>query len=391
MDQIPRLDIMIYAHDGRGLGHASRSIGIGMAVRRLFPALRVLFVSGCRFSQDLIGGAPLDWLKLPSYETRVEGGISRGIAGRSMYSDAELGTLRARELLHIVDLYRPRLVLVDHTPQGKHKELVPALSASKAFGTIWVLGVRGVIGAVPQASSDIAVKLFSQHYQELLWYGDTRVLGANHCQALHHQYGSIPVECGYVLRLAEFVFWNSQLSTPLTCLAGTVAIPWLGEGSLGFLVRLAAALKKIPAAFGVWHLFIDTGTEPDAKKVIGEIFRGVDNCRLESPSGNYVPTLLTSRTALVYGGYNSIMDVLHTRIPALFIYREMGDEEQQLHLERIVEAVGENVTMISESQVSVEDLEMLLLANLGKKMADTYDIRMDGASCAAQHLCRLLT
>ena len=65
--QNQRLDVLIYAHDGRGLGHAGRSIGIGMALRRLAPQLKVLFVSGCSLAQELIGRAPLDWLKLPSY------------------------------------------------------------------------------------------------------------------------------------------------------------------------------------------------------------------------------------------------------------------------------------------------------------------------------------
>jgi predicted glycosyltransferase len=60
MEQMARLDVLIYAHDGRGLGHASRSIGVGMALRRLYPDLKVLFVSGCSLSQELIGAAPLD-------------------------------------------------------------------------------------------------------------------------------------------------------------------------------------------------------------------------------------------------------------------------------------------------------------------------------------------
>ena len=154
------LDILIYAHDGRGLGHASRSIGIGMALRRLFPNLRVLFVSGCRQSQEMIGSAPLDWLKLPSYETIVENGKSRGIIGKSMFTDSQIGEFRTKELEHLVALYRPRLVLVDHTPQGKHRELVPALSISRDIGTLWVLGVRGVLGAVDQARSELAVDLF---------------------------------------------------------------------------------------------------------------------------------------------------------------------------------------------------------------------------------------
>ncbi|MFC1516801.1 hypothetical protein ACFL7E_08620, partial [Thermodesulfobacteriota bacterium] len=76
-----RLDILLYAHDGRGLGHASRSIAIGMALKRLYPDFRVLQVTGCNLSQSLIDRAPLDWIKLPSYATRVHAGVSGGTDG----------------------------------------------------------------------------------------------------------------------------------------------------------------------------------------------------------------------------------------------------------------------------------------------------------------------
>lgn len=391
MVQIPRLDILIYAHDGRGLGHASRSIGVGMALRRLFPALKVLFVTGCRLSQELIGGAPLDWLKLPSYETQVVQGKSQGIAGKSMYSDAELGRLRARQLADLLALYRPRLVLVDHTPQGKHKELVPALAAGGGGDTIWVLGVRGVVGAVAQATSELAAAMFAEHYRALLWYGDSTVLGPSHCRLLREQYGVDPVECGYVLRLAEFTVWNSQLPAVAAELAGTIAIPWLGEESRGFLAQLAEALTKIPASFGRWNVFIDTGADPELARAVGELFRGIGHCRVEPPGAGYVRSLLHAKTALVYGGYNSLMDILYTRLPALVVLREMADEEQQIHVGRLIAAVGKNISAVSESQVTADQLAALLLDNLHKVKATSLAIGTDGAPSAARYLHRLLS
>jgi predicted glycosyltransferase len=392
MVQTPHLDILIYAHDGRGLGHASRSIGVGLALRRLFPELKVLLVTGCRLSQELIGAAPLDWLKLPSYETRVVQGKSQGIAGKSNYSDAELGRLRARQLADLLALYRPRLVLVDHTPQGKHKELVPALAAGGGgkTDTIWVLGVRGVVGAVAQASSELAATIFAEHYRALLWYGDSTVLGPSHRQLLQRQYGLDPVECGYVLRLAEFAVWNDQQSMISTPSAGTIAIPWLGQGSRGFLARLAEALMKIPASFGCWHIFIDTGADPGLACAVGELFQGIGHCRVEPPGSGYVRALLHSKTALVYGGYNSLMDILHTRLPALVILREMTDEEQQIHVGRLTALDGVNIAAVLESQVTADELTGLLLDNLGKKKATSMPIRADGAETAARYLHRLL-
>ena len=272
MAETPRLDILIYGHDGRGLGHVSRSVGIGMALRRLYPQMKVLLVSGSRFTGELTGEAPLDWLKLPSYETTVVAGKSKGITGKSMYSDGELGTLRAKELTHLVTLYRPRLVLVDHTPQGKHKELIPALFAS-GNNTKWVLGVRGVIGSVAQARSDLARQIFADHYHALFWYGDSSVLGISHLQQLQAQYGREALECGYVVRLAELCSWNIGLLNSDEKLAGTISIPWLGEKSMVFLACLAKALKNIPLSLGRWHLFAGSGGSGKVRADIEQSFQ----------------------------------------------------------------------------------------------------------------------
>lgn len=397
MEQMARLDILIYAHDGRGLGHASRSIGVGMALRRLYPDLKVLFVSGCNLSQELIGAAPLDWLKLPSYETRVVDGKSVGIPGKSLFTDEQLGQLRAKELAHLVSLYRPRLVLADHTPQGKHRELVPALAVDGSNDTLWVLGVRGVVGAVKQARSELAADLFKDHYRAVLWYGDSSVLGGSHCQQLQRQYDAVPVECGYVLRLAEFAVWNGRLleqdgqGERVVSLAGTISVPWLGEKTMAFLVILASVLKKIPSSYGSWRLFVDTESSADVGQRIRELFGEVHNCQLESPGINYVSALLHSRTAVIYGGYNSLMDVIHANIPALVVLREMQDEEQQIHLRKLQEVAGEAIATVSETQVAADELEGLLLANLERDRLPAVALKTDGAASAAEYLHGLLS
>jgi len=384
------LDILIYAHDGRGLGHASRSIGIGMALRRLFPHLKVLFVSGCRQSQQLIGAAPLDWLKLPSYETIVENGKSRGIIGKSMFSDSQTGRFRAKELEHLVALYRPRLVLVDHTPQGKHRELVPALSIGRDIGTVWVLGVRGVLGAVDQARSELATGLFRKYYRELLWYGDSRVLGESHLKQLQKLYWQVPLECGYVSRFAEFVALRSARLEREAQFAGTVSIPWLGEKSLDFLRQLAKALEIIPENLGNWRLFIDAGDSAEIKKEVWSLFAGLRHCCLEQPGGRYGEALLRSKTAVIYGGYNSLMDIVHTGIPALVIEREMMDDEQRLHLQRLIAIGGGRISSLPESDATVEQIQTMLLDNLQKESNKPTAVNLDGAVQAAKMINRLL-
>lgn len=388
--QDQRLDVLIYAHDGRGLGHASRSIGIGMALRRLAPELKVLFVSGCSLTQELIGKAPLDWLKLPSYATRIEQGKSIGIVGKSLFGDKQLAEFRATELAHLVSLYRPRVVLVDHLPQGKHKELIPALSISRGSDIRWILGVRGVVGAVPQAGSALAAQLFAEHYHGLLWYGDSRVLGTSHCAQLERQYQLVPVECGYVVRLAEFALGNEVAPPAGPPLAGTISIPWLGENTLGFLRVLASALKKIPASFGLWQLFIDTTSSLAVGREITRMFEPLDNCRIDPPGSTYVAALRHSKTAVIYGGYNSLMDVIHTGIPALVVLREMQDAEQQIHLRQLQRVAGKGLVTVLETQVTAEELETQLLGHLQQQAHPPYPFNTSGAANAAAYILSIV-
>ncbi len=384
------LDILIYAHDGRGLGHASRSIGIGMAVRRLYPQLKVLFVTGCRQSGELIGQVPLDWLKLPAYETVVVDGKSKGCTGKSMLSDRELGELRAAELEHLIKLYRPRLVLVDHTPQGKHRELVPALAVSREIGTRWVLGIRGVIGAVSQVGSDLAGDLFRQYFHGLLWYGDKNILGDSHLKTLEKRFGEVPRECGYVSRLAELAAWQGEFLQCREKLAGTVSVPWLGEHSMNFLEQLARALAVVPQNYGKWKLFIDTGTSVLRHRKIWKLFEGMDHCSLELPGERYSQALLSSKMCVIYGGYNSIADALYCGIPALVLERKMQDREQHLHLEQLRKNGCDTIQAIAETELTRELLVSHLLAALSQKNNSSCSVNLNGGTEAADILADMV-
>ena len=171
----PRLDLLIYAHDGRGLGHVSRSIAVGAAVRRLFPKLKILLITGCKQTDSLIGPIPLDWIKLPSYTKKVMNGKPVGSVGYTNFKNSYLVRSRANLIQSIVEEYRPRCVLVDHEAPGKRSELVPAVKLES--DTRWILDLRGIIGQVEDVWSDYATAIFKRHYSALFWYGDESVVG----------------------------------------------------------------------------------------------------------------------------------------------------------------------------------------------------------------------
>ncbi len=384
MDTFPRLDVLLYAHDGRGLGHAGRTIAIGIALRRLAPRLRILFLSGCRLTRELIGSAPLDWIKLPSYETVVENGTSRGIPGKSNFSDGDLGRLRAEQIRSVVSTYRPRLVLADHSPQGKHKELLPALQITEPSDIQWILGVRGIVGRVDKLCSPLASSVFAAHYSGLLWYGDSRVLGTESLQEIGRHFAVTPRQCGYVSRLKTL---GVQEKSERHKNGVTVSIPWIGEKTPAFLQRLYTALKQGGDRWGPWLFYLDQ-THQDSLQ-FRRLFETLPWCRVEEPGERYRNSLLNSKYAVIYGGYNSIMDVLSTSIPALVILRDMEDREQQEHLDKLLHATDGSLIPLPED-CREEELQNALQKLTVQETHFNVTINLDGAENAAKCILELL-
>lgn len=371
----PSLDLLIYAHDGRGLGHASRGVAIGLAVRRLFPALRVLFVSGCRHTAALIGPAPLDWIKLPSYQKIVVDGSARGRVGHTNLRNSYLVKSRTRLISAIIAEYRPRCVLVDHEAAGKRNELVSAMELGT--NTCWVLGLRAVIGKVADVWSETAATVFRKHYRALLWYGDAAVLGPASLQAIKAHYRIDPCPTGYISRLKEMSHWLPPRTKTEPPLAGTAAVSWHSETSDRVLRNLRQALKRIGGRYGRWQIFADFGHT---------LFSDLPFCRVENLSERYLSALVNSRIALVYGGYNSLADLLSVRIPAVVLLRDIDDREQEDHVEILAACSSGTLAVLPEKAATSERLQAALERQLCAAPAKKCPADITGAETAARIL-----
>lgn len=374
-----RLDFLIYAHDGRGLGHASRGIAIGMAIRRLYPKCKTLFVSGCKQASALIGSAPLDWIKLPSYETRVIQGQAEGADGDSKFYKSVLGQLRTEMLASIVKIFKPRFVLVDHAPSGKREELHRALEETKDTDTRWGLGLRGIIGDDKDVWSDYSVQLFKQYYHSILWYGDTNVLGHDYLNMVERHFGVKPVETGYVSRLRETRYLLVLEKEPI---AGTIAIPWGSDTTWAFVRNIHSALAAIDDRYGRWCLFVPR----EKKDTIQEFFKSLSFCTVEEVSERYVPSLLNSKVAMLYAGYNSLTDVMAAQISSVVLLRDVEDKEQEDHLARLLPFTKESIHILRESETDAVTLQAALERQLHAPVWKGQTINIHGAEVAASVL-----
>lgn len=381
-----RLDILIYAHDGRGLGHVSRSVAVGLALRRRHPERKVLLVSGSRETGGLIGPLPLDWVKLPAYATRVASGRSTGIDGVSGFEDAHLGRVRSRMIRDLVRACRPRCILVDHSPQGKHRELAEAIETTRNEDTRWILGVRAVVGDVRQVWSDAAGSLFRKRYTGLLWYGDSRVLETDAKTQLAGHFGSEPVETGYVSRLSEWVAAGAASPGQGPKRGGVAAFPWLTAVSEVPLRSLAELAASGFGGISEWRVFVDPrNPEPGASAAVGALER-VPGVTVRAPGDGYLEALLSARIAIVYGGYNSLTDVLFARIPAVVLLRNMSEGEQRDHLRRI-QPETLPMSVLAEDAATPRRLGSRIRQLLAAREPGTITVNLQGAATAADWLC----
>jgi len=380
MSKDPRLDLLIYAHDGRGLGHVSRSIAVGAAVRRLFPELKILLITGCKQTDSLIGPVPLDWIKLPSYKKMVINGKPVGSVGHTNFKNSYLVQSRATLIQAIVEEYRPRCVLVDHEACGKRSELVPSIKLET--DTQWILGLRGIIGQVEDVWSDLATSIFKRHYCALLWYGDESVLGHKTLGTIKERLDIWPFVTGYVSRLREMMHWF-DISYDLRDkpYAGTIAVPWDSEASASVLNSLYRALYNMGDRYGEWQIFLNFGQN---------IFKDLPFCTVQDLGPGYLTALANSKTAVVYGGYNSIIDVLSVNIPAVVLLREVDDMEQQEHVKKISALKSTSLFSISESEVDSDRLQKALTRQLQVSALGDSGLNLDGAATAAQKVAEYI-
>jgi predicted glycosyltransferase len=378
-----RLDVLIYSHDGRGFGHVSRGVTIGMALRRLFPKLKVLFVSGFKQTATLVGSCPLEWMKLPSYETQIIAGKSKGRLGDTNIKNCYLGPARANIIESIITNFKPHCVLVDHDPPGKRDELLPSLRITKETDTIWILGIRAVVGEVAAIWSEMSKNAFKEHYHSLLWYGDEKVLGNEIPNAIGQYFSTNPIVTGYVSRFLELKHWAPYNSGKY---AGTIAVPWLSETSLTFLENLYKALSELGERYGRWKIFSDLKKIEAEANTIKLQFDDTPYCSIENVSDRYLAALANSRVALIYGGYNSLTDIMAAKVPSVVIVRGMNDREQEEHVRKISQLKPNLIYVLKESEASWKTLVEGLEQQLNVEVEAESEIMLNGAEVSAKKI-----
>jgi predicted glycosyltransferase len=193
--------ILLYSHDGFGLGHVQRNFNIACALVRAVRGATALLVGGSPHGFDCRLPPGVDWLKLPSVVKQAAGGW----AARTLRLGQDgLRRLRAASIAAAVEHYRPRLIVVDHLPVGVWGELLPILERCRRQPDPprVVLGLRDVLDR-PEVTrrqwlQDGSYRAIETLYDRILVYGDEAIFPTAELYGLSRCVPDRLVYCGYV-------------------------------------------------------------------------------------------------------------------------------------------------------------------------------------------------
>lgn len=329
--------LLLYSHDTYGLGHLRRSLRLAWRLVAERDVAAVLLVTGSPCARRFPLPPRCDLVSIPL--------VTKGPTGEYQPSALpipleELVRLRGEIVRAAVSGFQPDVILVDHAPLGMGGELRPLLAelADRTDRPRLVLGMRDIVDVPDRVRDEWDATdvwdVLEHVYDRVLVYGDPAVL-------------TTAQELDLPARLPDRVRFVGYLADPVSPLAGAEAT----RGAPGDLPRIvvtvggggdgAAVLSAYAEALTTWR------DAPFRSEVIaGPFLKQLGRLRLAlRASGATVEVhdfveeprnLLAGASGVVsMAGYNTAVEVLSARAPALFIPRGQPRREQAIRAERL--------------------------------------------------------
>ncbi len=316
--------ILFYTHDSVGLGHLRRTLTLAETLSQRLPDASFLLASGSEASLRFRLPKGLEVVKLPSVGKGSEGEYtSRRLPGGLP------GLIRIRRalLLELVESYRPHLMVVDNKVLGVAGELEPALRRLREVGGRAVLGLRDIIDSPERVAKEWSRKeirkALTQSYDEVCVYGCPRVYDMRHEYPVPKELRENIKYVGYVVRPQTGLRFLSipRLRPQLLVTVGG------GEDGAERVERCLDALALSPPD---WDTVVVLGPLLDSSRTrrIKRRARAMDHVTIYGFYEDMPRLYEASSAAVTMAGYNTMSELVRSRIPTILLPRTTPREEQ---------------------------------------------------------------
>jgi predicted glycosyltransferase len=356
-------DILFYVQHLLGIGHLRRSAAIARALDA--AGVKVVFVSGGLPVPGLdIGAARL--IQLPPLKSLDEH-FSSLVDDKGQLVDEAWKDARARQLLEIFQAARPRLLITEMFPLGRRQmrfELLPLLetAARRTPRPAIVCSVRDILNEQRSAEKTRwMVATLDRFFDRVLVHGDPTV-------------ATLDLTFPEIAKVAPEVNYTGYVVTePPTSLHGTAAPESAGasagEGEIlvsagggrvaGPLIEAALAARPIgPLNAAPWRILVGehfpaADFEALARRARNHLMGGVI---VERSRPDFQALLARCRLSVSQAGYNTVMEVLLSRRPAVVVPFAAGSETEQSLRADLLAARG-LLSVVAEAGLTGERLD----------------------------------
>ena len=366
--------ILFYVQHLLGIGHVQRAATITRALVRNDVNVTVV-LGGPAVPLADFGGA--DIRQLPS----VRAADSSFKLLVDEYGNAigdDWRDNRRRELMRVYEDVNPDLFLIELFPFGRYQfrfELLPLLEEINHKIPV-VCSVRDVLVRSNKPDRDQKItSIIDDYFDHILVHGDENLISLESTFPIARQFSNKLTYTGYVTeeKLAE---------APLSLGADEVIVS-AGSGAVGEnLLRIAMAARSLSKlSHKPWRFLAgDYLPEPVFKELQSSAPEGVCIERAREDFRALLPNALLS---ISQGGYNTVMDVLSAKCPAVIVPFADGDEGEQTFRARKLAKTG-LLHMLEADALSAETLADVINAAISIKSAASIDFDMSGAETTAR-------
>lgn len=391
------LRIAIYSQDGFGLGHMQRTTSIAWELYRLRPEASILTFSDSQLGQFFPISPHHDYIKLPSIAKEGPGNWK---ATHLRMSFPEILQLRKEILSNTLLNYSPDIFLVDHMPHGAMGELLPALEAMKHFAlqTQNVLGLRDILDSpevtINRWQVEGAYDVIERFYARILVFGMQDVYDMAEKYQLPEGAVKKLFYCGYVANLdhernaysirARFLAGKPADTRLIVVMAGG------GADAHQMMSTLIEALPKVhenqPCSVAViTGPFMPVELIADLERRAGRL--PIQMFEAVTDSTSYIAA---ADLVIAMAGYNTSVEILRTKTPAILIPREGPSAEQRTRAKLFSEKRW--VDMIDPDELTPDNLAQSISSHLMHPNAIKPNTlpNLSGAAVAAKHTLAVL-
>jgi predicted glycosyltransferase len=316
--------LLFYCQHSVGLGHLMRSYTL---CERLAERFRVVLLCGGELPAGIAAPENVELVALPPLGVRPGAGFG---SGDPRLSTERAWALRSERIMAALHAVRPAVVLVELFPFGRAKfarELVPLLEAARNARAFTACSLRDILvdgRADQRAHDDRARALADAHLDAVLVHCDPRFA------RLEETFRpSVP------LRVP--VHYTGFVAGPPVRAAtrGRHVVASAGGGRVGAAL-LRAAIEAQPA-LGRPLRVIAGPLMPDAEF---EALRRGPDVEVVRTVPDMARELSQAAASISQCGYNTALDLLRTRVPALVVPYATEEENEQTRRARRLERLG---------------------------------------------------